>query len=33
MEIDLMIGNRQRYCDLAVRLLAKLTTVLVRHPD
>ncbi len=29
----MVIGQRQRHCDLAIRLLAKLTAVLVRHPN
>ena len=28
-----VVGKRQRYCHLAVRLLAKLPAILVRHPD
>ena len=29
----MMIGQRQRYCDLAVVLLAKLAAILPRHPN
>src|SRR2546421_12968918 len=32
-QAGMMIGQRQRYCDLAVVLLAKLAAILPRHPN